>query len=99
MAERRVFTNEFKANAIELAGRGDKTIEQVAKDLGINANRIYRWRKRAKDAEEQGTKAFPGHGNPRDEELFQLRKRVRELEDANEILKKAAVIFMERKPQ
>ncbi len=99
MAERRVFTKEFKAQAVELANRGDKTVEQVAKDLGIAANRIYHWRKASREAEAQGLEAFPGQGNPRDEEMYRLRKRVRELEEANEILKKAAAIFLEKKPQ
>jgi transposase-like protein len=36
---------------------------------------------------------FPGHGKPRDEELTRLRKENKMLKEANEILKKAAVIF------
>jgi transposase-like protein len=37
--------------------------------------------------------SFPGRGRPRDEELARLRKEVKSLREANEILKKAAVIF------
>jgi transposase-like protein len=44
-------------------------------------------------AQESEIKVFPGNGKARDEELVRLRKRIAELEDANEILKKAAVIF------
>jgi hypothetical protein len=37
-----------------------------------------------------GLPPFPGHGRPRDEELTRLRKEVKALRAANEILKKAA---------
>jgi transposase len=99
MAERRTFTKEFKANAVELAERGDRSIPEIAQELGIAVNRIYRWRKQKQEAEAGGVKAFPGHGNPRDEELDRLRKENARLREANEILKKAAAIFLERKPQ
>jgi transposase-like protein len=51
-----------------------------------------------------GLRAFPGHGRPRDEELVRLRKEVRALRNANEILKKANVpkvhvIFAHGDPQ
>jgi transposase-like protein len=91
MAERTRYTAEFKSDAIALAEKIG--VSQAAKDLGIAENRIYHWRKAAKEAAEQGIKAFPGNGNPRDEELARLRKENAELREVNEILKKAAVIF------
>jgi transposase len=73
--------------------REDKTVGQVARELGINASMLARWRSETREAQEGEVTAFPGNGNPRDEELVRLRKRVAELEEVNEILKKAAVIF------
>jgi transposase-like protein len=99
VADRRKYTKEFKENALELAGRGDKSIAEVACELGIKAELIYRWRARAAKAEAEGTKAFPGHGNPRDEELARLRKENAELREINEILKKATAIFAARNPR
>jgi transposase-like protein len=91
MAERTKYTAGFKSDAISLADKIGGS--QAAKDLGIAENRIYHWRKAAKEAAEKGIRAFLGNRNPRDEELARLRKENAELREANEILKKAAVIF------
>ena len=97
--ERRVYTKEFKAEAVALAEKGEKPISHVAKDLGLNENVLYRWMRRKQEAEDSGLPAFPGHGRPRDAELIRLRKENKALRNANEILKKAAVIFAMEEPQ
>ena len=51
---------------------------------------VYRWRRQLKA---EGVRAFPGNGNPRDEELARLRKEVRELREERDILRKAGAIF------
>jgi transposase len=91
--ERRKYTRDYKEAAVAMAEREDKTVGQVARELGINASMLARWRSEMRGAREADIKVFPGNGNPRDEELVRLRKRVAELENVNEILKKAAVIF------
>jgi len=91
--ERRVYTKEFKAEAAALAEKREKPVSQVAKDLGLNENVLRRWVQQAREAASGGMSAFPGHGRPRDAELVRLRKENRALKEANEILKKAAVIF------
>jgi len=96
---RRVYTKEFKAEAVALAEKREKPISHVAKDLGINENVLYRWMRRSQETAGSGLPAFPGHGRPRDEELTRLRKEVKSLRTANEILKKAAVIFAQGEPQ
>jgi len=96
---RRVYTKEFKAEAVALACRREKPISHVAKDLGINGNILYRWMRRSQEAAVGGLPAFPGHGRSRDEELARLRKENKTLRAANEILKKAAVIFAQGEPQ
>ena len=98
-SERRVYTEEFKAEAVALAEKKEKPVSQIAKDLGINDGVLYRWVQQAREAAGSGIKAFPGHGRPRDEELTRLRKEVKSLREANEILKKAAVIFAQGDPQ
>ena len=91
--ERRVYTKEFKVEAVALAEKREKPISQIAKDLGLNENVLRRWMQQAREAEGTGIKVFPGHGRPKDEEHTRLRKENKALKEANEILKKAAVIF------
>jgi transposase len=91
--ERRIYPKEFKAEAVALAEKREKPISRVAVDLGINENMLRRWMQQAREAATGGLPPFPGHGRPRDEELTRLRKEVKALRTANEILKKAAVIF------
>jgi len=92
--ERRVYTKEFKAEAVALAEKREKPVSQIAKDLGLNENVLRRWMQQSREAADGGgLRAFPGHGRPRDAELARLRKEVKSLREANEILKKAAVIF------
>jgi len=96
---RRVYTKEFKAEAVSLAEKREKPIAQVAKDLGLNESMLRRWMIETKGSASAGLPAFPGRGRPRDEELIRLRKEVKSLREANEILKKAAVIFAQGEPQ
>jgi len=91
--ERRVYTAEFKAEAVALAEKREKPVSQIAKDLGLNENMLRRWMQASRETEGSGTRPFPGRGRPRDEELARLRKENKSLKEANEILKKAAVIF------
>jgi transposase len=97
--ERRVYTKEFKAEAVALALKREKPINQIAADLGISEKILYRWMQVSRGMAGSSLPAFPGHGRPRDEELTRLRKEVKTLRDANEILKKAAVIFAQGEPQ
>jgi transposase len=99
MARREKYTKEYKEAAVVLSKGEDKTIEQVARELGVRGDMLRHWRQEAREAEQSGLQAFPGQGNPRDGELARLRKRVADLEEANEILKKAAVIFAQSNPR
>ena len=90
------YSREYKEDAAVLAKRVGTA--QASKDLGIHRSTISRWINELKEAQEGNLRAFPGQGNPRDEELHYLRKRVADLEETNEILKKAAVIFAQKRP-
>ena len=91
MATRRRYTREFKVEAVRLLQDG-KAASAVARDLGITAEMLRRWRR---DVEAGGEKAFPGHGRPKpeNEELVALRREVKRLREDRDFLKKAAAYF------
>jgi len=97
--ERRVYTKEFKAEAVALAEKKEKPVSRIAVDLGVNENMLRRWMQASRESAGSGLQAFPGHGRPKDAELARLRKENKALRQANEILKKAAVIFAQGEPQ
>ena len=100
MGQRRVFTKEFKEEAIALARTSGRSQTDVASSLGIDVNMLSRWKREANQADMDGNiKAFPGKGKARDEELTRLRKENADLRESNEILKKAMAIFTVRKPR
>jgi transposase len=68
---RRKHSDEYKGGAVELTRAPGVKIQQVARDLGINAYMLGRWRMAI---EHHGEEAFPGQGQVRDEELVRLKR-------------------------
>lgn len=81
---------EFRQRAVELARSSDKPLAEVAKELGISRSCLQNWIRQAKaDAgEAPGTLSSAEH-----KELAELRRRNRQLEMENEVLKRAAAYF------
>jgi transposase len=84
--ERQQYDREFKAQAVRLCEQGDVPIAQVARELGIDAKLLYRWRREAQQA---GAAAFPGHGHSSEDEVRRLRRELARVEMERDILKKA----------
>jgi transposase len=87
---RRYYSPEFKQEAVELASHPGATVAGVARDLGIHANLIRRWRGALT---EHGKRAFVGQGVARDEELAQLRRELALVKKERDFLKSAAAYF------
>lgn len=86
------YSKEFKTEAVRLAAESDKPVTQVARELGIRQNQIYKWRKQL---EAKGGAAFPGTGHVAapDNEVAKLRRELATAKEEVEILKKAAAYF------
>ncbi|MCI9416252.1 MAG: transposase [Eubacterium sp.] len=85
------YSIEFKEEACKRVQSGIPAA-QVARELGINVNTLYTWMSRFK---EHPTEPFVGSGNfhQEDAEPRALKKRIKDLEEENEFLKKASAFF------
>lgn len=90
MWKRRKFSEEFKREAVRLTEDPEVTVAQIARDLGINANMLSRWRREEHKAGEQ---AFRGQGQSRDEELTAVRRELARVKKERDFLKEAAAFF------
>ena len=97
MGQRRSYTEEFKKDAVELSINSDKTIKEIAEDLGINYGNLTRWRREYK---QKGNLAFPGNGNqkltPEQQKIKELKDKFKEVKLERDILKKAVAIFSKK---
>jgi transposase len=84
------FPPEFRRRAVELATTSDKALGEVATELGISRSCLQNWVRQTKadtaDDSAQLTSAEK-------KELVELRRRAKQLEVENEILKRAAAYF------
>jgi transposase len=86
------YNKEFKINTVRLVQDEGKTVAQVAREMGLHENTLYRW---ISEVKQDGNHAFPGSGQlkPEDKAMRDLQKRIRDLEEENDILKKAMHFF------
>ena len=91
---RKVFSPDFKREAVRLFENSGKEIAQLARELGVRRNQLYKWQEEVK---QYGDKAFPGHGKRArqkpENETRGLKAELKQLREENEILKKAALYF------
>jgi transposase len=95
----RIFSKEFKEQAVLLTETSGKRVSEIAKDLGIRENMLWRWKK---ELQEAGSRSFPGQGNRQlgtdlEEEVRRLQHELHLVTMERDILKKAVAIFS--KPQ
>ena len=82
----RKYDDEFKRNVVGKVFNG-QSVSSVSREIGVNESLIHKWKRAALDN---------GDGIKSGAEIAEaasLKKRIRELEQENEILKKAALIF------
>jgi transposase len=92
---RRTFTDEFKAQTVELVRKSGKTVSEVARDLDLTVSVLRTWVRQADiDAGRGPVGALTTEER---EELSRLRKENRVLKEEREILKKAAAFFAREK--
>jgi transposase len=86
---RRSFSDEFKAEVVELCRTSGKSIAQVAHDLGIGETAVRRWVAQA----EVDAGRRPGLTTEEHAELVALRKENRVLREERDLLRRATALF------
>lgn len=95
MTKKRVFTQEFKEDAVRYRkDHPELNLQKVASNLGVSISALRRWSAHADKC--NGTVETRGSGNYASEnakEIAKLKRELRDKEDALEILKKAISIL------
>ncbi len=86
MPKQRKYTPEYRAEALRLVGMGDRSINEVAKELGIAVQTLWQWVQRSKVEAERPEEELTTTERA---ELNQLRREVARLREEREVLKKA----------
>ena len=81
---------EFKAEAVKLYRTSGKSLQEVAADLGMTANSLRKWVRRA----EVENGSCEGLTQDEQEELSRLRRENWVLKEEREILRKATAFFI-----
>ena len=90
--KRRIYTNEFKVEAVKLVTEQGRSVAEAARSLGISENLLRSWKI---SFQAKGDQAFPGRGHlpAIEDELRRLRADNKRLAMERDILKKATAFF------
>lgn len=80
------YPKEFRDDVVAVARKGQARLNQIAKDFGISEGCVHNWMKKA-DVEDGHR---PGVTDAERVELRETKKRIRLLEQENEVLRRAA---------
>lgn len=95
MGRKSGFSREEKIAAVKLVTEGGRSLLSVANEYGIHENTLGKWKRQYEINPEA---AFTGEAvvdeaDAQTRELQQLRRRVQELENENDFLKKVSAYF------
>lgn len=92
MMKRKKYTSEFKREAVRLMESSEKPSTDVARQLGVRRNQLYKWKEQL---DKRGAEAFPGKGrrSGQGDEVARLKRELERVKEERDILKKAAAYF------
>ena len=88
----RIYTREFKVEALQLLARGGKSAAQLERELGITKGMLLKWRDRYR-LDEQRQSLEPSDLEAARAEVRRLRRELEVTAQERDILKKAVAIF------
>ncbi len=88
----KTFSKSFKAEAVRLLAHSGRPAAEIARELGIRRNQLYKWQEQIRA---KGHDVFPGRGHQsrQAEEMRRLRRELERVREERDILKKAAAYF------
>ena len=92
--QRTRFSKEFKLEAVRLLELGQKPATQLALELGIARNQLYKWQEQLKLTGPET--AFRGSGRKplnQQGEIERLKRELKQVTEERDVLKKAAAYF------
>lgn len=95
MSKRKRYTSEYKHELIELVRGSKSSCRKIALEVGVNPALLTRW---VREADAGGAQAFPGGGNPRDEEVARLKRELGRVTKERDFLRDAAAYFAKQSP-
>ena len=98
MGKRQRFSKEFKVEAVRLLELGQKPPTQLALELGVRRNQLYKWKEQLAG---KGAGAFRGPGRrpaASEGEVTRLKRELAKVTEERDILKKAAAYFARELP-
>jgi len=91
MARRKRYSPEFKRQALRRANEPGVSDAVVSEELGVSTRQLRRWREAIQEHGKEN--AFPGQGKPRDQELADLKRKLKKVTDERDFLRDAARYF------
>ena len=91
-SRRKVYSEEFKLDAVRLIVEEKRGVAEVARSLGVNVSMLHRWKQAC---QRDALTAFPGRGRQVgvEGEVAQLKRDLARARQERDILKKALAYF------
>lgn len=91
--ERRTFTQDFKLDAAQLVLDQNYSVREAASAMNVGKSTMDKWVRQLKD-ERNGGSSQPNALTPDQRKIKELEKKIRQIEEEKEILKKATALLM-----
>ena len=92
MAKRKRFTPEFKREAVRMLQSSDKAPADIARQLGIHRNQLYKWKEQLGNGGSRIASGPRSHSDGGDE-ITRLKRELERVKEERNILIKAAAYF------
>ena len=92
MKHRRRYPKEFKIAAVRQIEETGRDVRDIAFDLGLHHNTLYRWWLELREAGDEAL-AGKGQAGDSDDEVRRLKRELARVREERDILKKAVTFF------